>query len=161
MREITPRVLQFLWNEMAMSLSSLMWQSSLEHIWPLLPTLHPWVWLLQRPVFGLVISSLPLQWFLPPPTLFPLQRVILPRHSLDPQISPSYHCQWDTLFKLMNMPIPTPLELSFNSIAFFVGSWLFCMQNFPCSISFQCMFGVVWKFEQWTHYIASLRSKFI
>ena len=31
------------------------------------------------------------------------------------------------------------LEFSFNSSWLLVGSWLFCLQNFPCLVSFRCM----------------------
>jgi hypothetical protein len=34
------------------------------------------------------------------------------------------------------------LELSSNASRILVGSWLFCMQNFPCLVNFSCMFGV-------------------
>jgi len=34
------------------------------------------------------------------------------------------------------------IGLSFISNGVFVGSWLFCMQDFPCSVSFWCMLGV-------------------
>lgn len=33
-------------------------------------------------------------------------------------------------------------ELSYNSTRDLVGSWFFCMQNFPCSVSFLYMLGV-------------------
>ena len=31
------------------------------------------------------------------------------------------------------------LELSFNSSCLLVGSWLFCLQNLPCLVSFRCI----------------------
>lgn len=33
------------------------------------------------------------------------------------------------------------LELSFNSTGVLVGSWLFFIQTFPCSVSFGCIHG--------------------
>jgi hypothetical protein len=40
------------------------------------------------------------------------------------------------------------LELSFNSLWLLVGSWLFCLQNFSCLVSFWCMRGG--SVEVWT-----------
>jgi hypothetical protein len=34
------------------------------------------------------------------------------------------------------------LEIPFNSTKVLVQSWLFCIQYFPCSVSFLCMHGV-------------------
>lgn len=145
-------------KEMAISTPLFMWRLSFAHIRPLLPALHPWISLLWRAIFGLVIKSPPLQWFLPPPTLFLLQSIILPRHFLDPYISPSYWSQWDTVF---NLQIPTWLDLSFNSIESFVGNWLLLMKSFWCSISCQRILGVV--VEVWTkkHLFCFISSRFI
>jgi hypothetical protein len=55
------------------------------------------------------------------------------------------------------------IELSFNSTWLLVGSWLFCLQNLPCLVSFWCMRGgyVVWRFEHRTFYIGSWRVKLV
>ena len=50
------------------------------------------------------------------------------------------------------------LKLSCNSIL--VGSLGFRIQQLPCSVSLRCMLGeVVWRFEQRTFYLGSLRVK--
>ena len=40
------------------------------------------------------------------------------------------------------------LELFSNSSILLGGSWLFCLQSFPCLVSFRCMFGG--RVEVWT-----------
>jgi hypothetical protein len=55
----------------------------------------------------------------------------------------------------------TTLELSSNSAWLLVGSWLFCTQHLPCSVSFRCRLGgtsgEVWR----TIYIDSLKIELI
>ena len=49
---------------------------------------------------------------------------------------------------IMSGPYARILELSFNSTWLLVGSWLFCLQNLLCLISFWCMRGG--SVEAWT-----------
>jgi len=46
----------------------------------------------------------------------------------------------------MNSPIlcekQITIKVTLNSTEVLVESWLFCMQTFPCLVSFQCMFGI-------------------
>ena len=53
------------------------------------------------------------------------------------------------------------IELSSNSTWRLVWSWLFCLQNLPCLVSFCACVEVVWRFEQRTFYIGSWRAKLI
>ena len=55
--------------------------------------------------------------------------------------------KWDTI------------KLSFNSTGGLIGSWLFCIQHFPCSIRFWCMLGVRCGGVEWRpFYIGSFEG---
>ena len=66
------------------------------------------------------------------------------------KVSPHYHLRKN----LENSEL-------FSLSGVLVWSRLFCIQNFPSFVSFQCIFGLVWRFEQRTFFISSLRAKLI
>jgi hypothetical protein len=55
------------------------------------------------------------------------------------------------LFDNLEMAIFLALELSYNSTRDLIGSWLFCMQNSPCWVSFLYILGV--SVEVWIWFI--------
>jgi hypothetical protein len=68
-------------------------------------------------------------------------------------VSSNNYESWIFLFQI--------LESSSNSSWLLVGSWLFCLQNLPCLVSFWCMRGG--SVEVWTKkfYFGSCRVKLI
>ena len=53
------------------------------------------------------------------------------------------------------------LEFSSNSTWLLIRSWLFWIQHLPSSVSFGACLEVVWRFEQRTFYIGSLRVELV